>query len=431
VNHAGLPDRLSRNVGGAMTRVMPPEGHPPDEDRAGQMIVEERVDACAFARPFRVLSTCEVFEPGYRGGGPIRSLSRLIESISSDIDLRLVTRDRDLGSSSPYPELSGKWIERSHSRVFYLNTSSALQWIKLWRALRRTSFHVLYVNSLWNPLFTLIPIAARGLRLIRAEQVLIAPRGELASGALALKSVKKRLLLKVLTPVLRRMKPKWHASSRIEECDIKETFPWASVLTFLPEQANLPPEPMPPEITGLQGPSRLVFLSRIAPVKNLALVLRALAKISGPVHFDIYGPIEAAKYWALCQSLIKQLPGGIRVRYRGEVEHSDVPGIFVRYDTFVFPTAGENFGHVIAESLSASCPVICSNATPWTEVLAAGGGAILPALNEDALAAEIERVAAMTSAQRLQARRVAGDCYRAWRQSVRDVNILNHICETP
>jgi glycosyltransferase involved in cell wall biosynthesis len=43
--------------------------------------------------------------------------------------------------------------------------------------------------------------------------------------------------------------------------------------------------------------------------------------------------------------------------------------VFSRYDAFVLPTLGENVGHVIAESLSASCPVICSDETPWTDLL--------------------------------------------------------------
>lgn len=35
------------------------------------------------------------------------------------------------------------------------------------------------------------------------------------------------------------------------------------------------------------------------------------------------------------------------------------------YDLFVFPTLGENFGHVVIESLSAGTPVFMSNTTPW------------------------------------------------------------------
>ena len=39
--------------------------------------------------------------------------------------------------------------------------------------------------------------------------------------------------------------------------------------------------------------------------------------------------------------------------------------IFLKNDLFVFPTLGENFGHVIFESLEASTPVLVSDQTPW------------------------------------------------------------------
>jgi glycosyltransferase involved in cell wall biosynthesis len=32
---------------------------------------------------------------------------------------------------------------------------------------------------------------------------------------------------------------------------------------------------------------------------------------------------------------------------------------------FFLPTRGENFGHVISESLQAGCPVLISDQTPW------------------------------------------------------------------
>ena len=38
---------------------------------------------------------------------------------------------------------------------------------------------------------------------------------------------------------------------------------------------------------------------------------------------------------------------------------------FGNNDFLILPTKGENFGHVIAESLSASLPVIISQNTPW------------------------------------------------------------------
>ena len=39
-----------------------------------------------------------------------------------------------------------------------------------------------------------------------------------------------------------------------------------------------------------------------------------------------------------------------------------------KHHIFLFPTLGENYGHVIQEALSAGCPVILSDQTPWQDI---------------------------------------------------------------
>jgi len=48
--------------------------------------------------------------------------------------------------------------------------------------------------------------------------------------------------------------------------------------------------------------------------------------------------------------------------------------IFSQATAFVFPTLVENFGHVIAETLSVGCPVSVTANTPWTELIQSGAG---------------------------------------------------------
>ena len=372
--------------------------------------------------PFRVLATAEGFEPGFRGGGPIRSVAAILDTISDKVDLRLITRDRDFGSSNPYPELSGRWIRRGRSRVFYLNIRRLGQWFRLRHELAAIQFDLLYVNSLWDPVFTMIPILAMRLGMIHARKLLIAPRGELGPGALSLKNTKKRMLWKWWGPFLKRMSPVWQASSNDELAQIRAVVPDASVEVSL-DPVALPYEPL--AATDVSSSCvRLVFIARISPVKNLDLVLRSLGGLSKPVEFDIYGPLEDAAYWSKCQSSLRQVPPWVQIRYRGELAPSEVCRTFAGYDAFIFPTLGENFGHVIAESLSASCPVVCSDRTPWTRILEAGGGAIVRDLTAPGLAKELERRAAMTPGERLHARQAAGRAYKSWRKRADGPNIL-------
>ena len=51
---------------------------------------------------------------------------------------------------------------------------------------------------------------------------------------------------------------------------------------------------------------------------------------------------------------------------------------------FFFPTLGENFGHVIHESLAAGTPVLISDQTPWVGLSEKGAGWELPLDNKSA-----------------------------------------------
>src|SRR5262245_4946321 len=59
--------------------------------------------------------------PGYKGGGPVRSLSGLAERLGDDFDFALVTLDRDNADDRPYPGVSpGAWTEVGKVRVLYV-----------------------------------------------------------------------------------------------------------------------------------------------------------------------------------------------------------------------------------------------------------------------------------------------------------------------
>ncbi|MEU8300242.1 glycosyltransferase family 4 protein [Micromonospora sp. NPDC048909] len=373
-------------------------------------------------KPFRVLITSTFFEPGYRAGGPVRSVAHILDAASPEVAPILVTRDRDLGATEAYPGLSGRWVDRGRARVFYLSWRRPRQWYGLWRQLRAVRFDLLYVNSLWAPM-SLVPILGVRFGLLRSGRVMVAPRGECSAGALSLKSSRKRLFITGWRWVLRSLAVEFHASTEREAADVRGMFPWTTV-RINANQTGLPLEPVPVPAPA-PGPLRLVFVGRIAAMKNLALALEALSAVRQPVLLDVYGPIEDAAYWRRCEALLAALPSNVRATYRGSLAPSAVLDVFADHDALVLPTLGENFGHVIAESLAGSCPVLCSDRTPWTPVLRNGGGAVLPELTAGAWAAEIERWAALTPEQRHAARVAAGDAYRHWRADLAEVNILD------
>ncbi|WP_194821640.1 glycosyltransferase family 4 protein [Micromonospora sp. S-DT3-3-22] len=373
---------------------------------------------------YRVVATAGVFEPGFRGGGPIRSLRFILDTLPGDLDVTLVTRDRDLGSSAPYPGLSGRLLRRDgRSAVFYLNPWAPRHWARLVRHVRARPVDLLYVNSIWS-LFSVLAILAVALRLARVGAILVAPRGELSPGALAIRAAKKRIFLALWAPLLRLLRVRWQACSGLEERQIRANLPWAQVMVN-GNESPIPADP-PPPVVAHDGPLRLVFVGRISPMKNLCTALEAVAGTTRPVEFDIFGPPEDPHYWSRCQRVIAAMPGHVRVRYLGELAAADVMPTFSRYDAFLFPTLGENFGHVILESLAAGCPVVCSDNTPFSDLIADTGGMVVRPATAAGLSRALDLLADRTPEQRAEAKATAGRRYRRWRQRRREPNVLEH-----
>jgi glycosyltransferase involved in cell wall biosynthesis len=373
----------------------------------------------------RVLVTCATFEPGFRGGGPVRSVAQIIDSAPPDLDILLVTRDRDLGSDEPYAGLSGHWIPRGNAKVFYLNTNSVFQWLCLIAELRRGRITLMYLNSLFQPQFSILPLILCVLRILPVNAVLLAPRGELSPGALSLKARKKRWFLRIWRPLLLHSNLTWHASSEMEADHIRAIVESAHITIAVSSDQSVPPISSTDLPRAQYLSPRFVYIGRISQKKNLRLAIAAFEWVTTPAAFDIYGPIEDKRYWESCKEGIAALPTHISVRYRGELTPDRVLPTFSLYDAFVFPTLGENFGHVIAESLASSCPVICSDQTPWTPVLEADGGRVLRDLTPEALGAVLAEFAAMSSTAIDDARSAALRAFREWSARQDRSNVLS------
>jgi glycosyltransferase involved in cell wall biosynthesis len=155
------------------------------------------------------------------------------------------------------------------------------------------------------------------------------------------------------------------------------------------------------------GHAALVFLSRISPMKNLDAAIEVLCGVKGSVRFAVYGPIDDQAYWSECERAARALPPNVEMEYRGSVAHENVASILCQNDLFFLPTRGENYGHVIVESLLAGCPILISDRTHWRDMEAKGLGWDLPLENPRLFRDAIERVVEMGEAEHSLMRRRA------------------------
>lgn len=362
-----------------------------------------------------ILTFVHHYLPGYKFGGPIRTIAHMVEQLSDELDFWIVTSDRDALDADSYPDVAvDTWCVVGKARVLYL--SPRKQSLKNFaRLIRETPHDILYLNSFFDPTFTLLPLLARALRLIPRRPIVIAPRGELSEGALALKAWKKRPYIWIVRALGLYRDITWHASSEREAEEIRRVLGAAArrivVAPALPSPIRI--EELDESRPARDGPLRVVFLSRITPKKNLDFALRVLARVTVPVEFHIYGPIWDEPYWRQCQDLIKVLPAHVSVHYHGSIPQGMVPDVIAAHDLFFFPTRGENFGHVILEALSAGTPVLLSDRTPWSED-GAGGCMIRTLEDMEGFVTAIEAIARYTPEQRMRMRAAARAVARSY-----------------
>ncbi|KQU99083.1 glycosyltransferase [Devosia sp. Root105] len=334
--------------------------------------------------PATVLTFVSTYLPGFKGGGPIRSISNLVEALGDEFRFLVVTADRDEGDDEPYETARGPqgWRQVGKAEVLYLPPSGrGLHDIR--NVLRTTPHDVLYLNSFFSPDFTIKPLLARKLLGDGDKPCVVAPRGELSPARLALKRWKKRPYIATARAMGLYRGVTWEASSEYDAKEIRSTMgmrsgeiriamdiPNLPVVAPVNDAGHLPRQP--------GDPLRICFVSRISAEKNVDFAIKTLRSIPIPVRFQIYGPVQDLQLYQQCLRLVAELPDRVDVTFMGGVSHKDVPRVFAASDLFLFPTRGENYGHVIAESLAAGTPVLISDRTPWRNLAPAGVGWDLP-----------------------------------------------------
>ena len=256
-----------------------------------------------------------------------------------------------------------------------------IPYLKCLIRLCRIKFNFIYLNSIFDMKFSVIPLAF--FILTRKSSIVISPRGELEPGALSLKRIKKKyflLVYKIAIYIFRR-RIKIHATSVEETANIKKIFPFISKESIV-LAPNIPSRPQTIKSIDTRPFSnkalKICFISRITPKKNLLYALEVIRGLRIKADFDIYGPIEDDTYWYKCLGEANKFPKNVNFRYHGAVEHSKVLQKLSNSDLFFFPTVGENYGHIIYESLSVGCPVLISDTTPWTKEILDSAGWVFP-----------------------------------------------------
>jgi len=346
--------------------------------------------------------------PGFKAGGPIRTLANLVERLGDAFDVRIVTADRDLGDDRPYPGVTvDRWSALDGARVYY-RSPGARAWERMLSTPETRRPDVLYLNGFFGTHSSILPLIERRRGRLDPSSVILAPRGEFAAAALGLKPLKKRAFISAARWTGLHHGVTFQASSDHEAADIQRALGTVPINVAADLSGRSTLSGLSPPRRNPGDPFRLVLLARVSPMKNLLGALEIVSRLSAlPVELDICGTLEDPDYWRRCEAAIAALPANIRVAYRGPVQPEDVETVLSGYDAFLLPTLGENYGHVIREALSAGLPVLISDRTPWRGLEARGAGADLPLDDLDGFARRIRDWAALSPERFEDMRRAA------------------------
>lgn len=311
----------------------------------------------------RILVFTDWFVPGFRAGGPIRSVDNLARLLSGYTDIFIFTGDRDLKDTDSYNQVTlNDWMNYAPGiQVFYASPAEQNR-NRVKKEISIIQPQAIYINSLFSKNFAIMPLlAARSFPVIKT---VLSPRGMLRSTALAFKPLKKRLFLNYarLTNLFRNVH--FHATDQQEVIDIQTHIGATAAISCIGNVPAMPDEAV--QLTGKQpGSIRIIFIGRVHPIKNLHLLLETLKGVKATVQCTLVGVMEDEVYWNQCTEIINQLPANITISEPEEVQPAALAKLTRSHHLFVLPTQGENFGHAIFEALCCGRPVLISDQTPW------------------------------------------------------------------
>ena len=142
----------------------------------------------------------------------------------------------------------------------------------------------------------------------------------------------------------------------------------------------------------------VAYVGRLAAEKGLDTVLGAMdrladrAKPSTVAHAPriVFALAGDGPYAAYCRRVAPPAPAA---HFVGRLEGQTLSAFYASADIFIFPSATDTFGNVLLEAMSSGLPVIAADAGPTRELLAAGGGLVVPPGDADALARAIVSLA--------------------------------------
>jgi glycosyltransferase involved in cell wall biosynthesis len=320
----------------------------------------------------KVLVFIDWYLPAYKAGGPISSVSNMIELLLDDISFFIVTGNRDLNSDEPLIGVeSNIWQKVKNANVIYLDKKSQnLKFLK--KIVDEIQPNKIYLNGIFSSFFSIFICYFFKNKI----KIIINPRGMFGPKALSIKSLKKSIFIKLVNFFSFYKGIHWHVSNENELKELYNNIKGVDSISIIP---NLPRDvTFFKKVKQKENELKLVSVCRVNEIKNLEFILKLLKDLSIKCSYKVIGFIEDENYYNKLKLLVQSMPENINIEFTGLLPKITIDSELKKADLFISSSLNENYGHSIVESLAAGVPVLISDHCPWMGLEDSNAGFRLP-----------------------------------------------------
>jgi glycosyltransferase involved in cell wall biosynthesis len=345
----------------------------------------------------KILIAIDWYRPAHKAGGPITSIENLVDLLGDEphLEFYVVCGVFDYGEQEPLDVPQETWVTVGKAQVQYWHPKQLgwKQWMHIYQTLQPDIIHT---QGLWSPKFSILPLLVA--QRYKKAKIVVSPRGMLTPQALKQKGAVKAGVSFVLKSLSAYKNVVFHSTNDQETEEI---------LLFLNQQfsnskggvagaegnlvkkgnAILQMPNVPRNLGGAVKQTKRqkqanelhwLFVGRISPEKNPLLLLEALQLLEIPTKGFFIGGCQSETYRQQFEEKIKSLPKQHQVEYVGEKSLQEITEFLGDADVSVNTSISENFGHAMAEALSAGVPIIVGANTPWQNLSEDKSGLVAP-----------------------------------------------------
>ena len=279
------------------------------------------------------------------------------------------------GQSQALFELSDQLYKQNISHSIFTQKNKGMNQIKYGLSNKLINQDLIHNFGVWS----LFHIYNFYLSKKSKKPLIISPLGMMEPWSLNQKKIKKKIAFHIYQKKILEYSKIIHATSKMEANNLIR-LGIEKPIEFIPHGTDLKKVDTDFDFKFKisKGKKILLFLSRFDKKKGIFELLKEFNKINNKDWILLISSYKNTDYL----NAEKEFEKNKNIIFFGESDFKIKEKLYSVSDFFILPSYSENFGLVIMESLSYSCPVITTKFTPWAYINN-NSGLIMSNINQD------------------------------------------------